>query len=196
MKTVMVVDDQTIVLQGIATLLKLSGKVDVLATAESGRQCLEQLSDGVLPDVILLDVQMPDLNGLETLKAIRKEHSIPVIFLTTFEDPFLCRQVAKNGAQGWLLKNVDVQVLINTIARVSNGEVLISGSQAASHERLTSRENEIARALVAGKTNQEIADAQCLSLGTVKNYTSNLFNKLDVRNRAEAIVRLKSLGLA
>lgn len=192
---VMLTDDQNIVLQGIATLLELSEQIEVVGRAESGEDCLAQLAEGLRPDVILLDIHMPGMKGMDALQAIQAEYDIPVIFLTTFDDAYLRRQGSELGAKGLLLKNIALDDLVDAITRVAAGANLLSTSDLPHTEHMTPRENLIARALAEGKTNKEIARQQDLSPGTVKNYTSNLFSKLGVRNRAEAIVRLKELGL-
>ena len=192
---VMLTDDQNIVLQGIATLLELSEQIKVVGRAESGEDCLAQLAGGLRPDVILLDIHMPGMKGMDCLRAIQADYDIPVIFLTTFDDAYLRRQGAELGAKGLLLKNIALDDLVDAITRVAAGANLLSTSDLPHTEHMTPRENLIARALAEGKTNKEIARQQDLSPGTVKNYTSNLFSKLGVRNRAEAIVRLKELGL-
>lgn len=192
---VMLTDDQNIVLQGIATLLELSEQIEVVGRAESGEDCLAQLAEGLRPDVILLDIHMPGMKGMDCLRAIQAAYDIPVIFLTTFDDAYLRREGAGLGAKGLLLKNIALDELVDAITRVAAGANLLNTSDLPHTEHMTPRENLIARALAEGKTNKEIAQLQNLSPGTVKNYTSNLFSKLGVRNRAEAIVRLKELGL-
>ncbi len=192
---VMLTDDQNIVLQGIATLLELSEQIEVIGRADSGENCLEQLAAGLRPDVILLDIHMPGMKGMDALRAIQATYDIPVIFLTTFDDAYLRRQGAELGAKGLLLKNIDLDELVDAITRVAAGANLLTTTDLPHTEHMTPRENLIARALAEGKTNKEIANQQNLSPGTVKNYTSNLFSKLGVRNRAEAVIRLKELGL-
>ena len=195
---VLVVDDQMIVLQGIAALLTISKKVNVIATASSGTQSIELLTQGLLPDVILLDMNMPNMDGLETLTAIKKITDSPVIFLTTFDDPYKSRKGIQLGAKGWLLKNISLDELVDAVTSVASGNTLISKHQLAkvrncsNNECLTPREQLIAKALTEGKTNKEIALSLHLSPGTVKNYTSNVFKKLGVRNRSEAIIKLSA----
>lgn len=195
MKKVLLVDDQNIVALGIAKLLEISGKIEVIDQLNNGADCLEYLATRLQPDVVLLDVHMEKMNGLEVLKKIRTEWSIPVIFLTTFDDEYLKHQAIEAGANGLLLKNIGLNDLIDSILKVASGKTLFSAKQLSNLNKMTERENCISRSLVEGKTNKEIAEEESLSPGTVRNYISNLFEKLGVRNRLEAVVKLKKRGL-
>lgn len=195
MKKVLLVDDQNIVALGIAKLLEISGKIEVIDQLNNGVDCLEYLATRLQPDVVLLDVHMEKMNGLEVLKKIRTEWSIPVIFLTTFDDEYLKHQAIEAGANGLLLKNIGLNDLIDSILKVASGKTLFSAKQLSNLNKMTDRESCIARSLVEGKTNKEIAEEESLSPGTVRNYISNLFEKLGVRNRLEAVVKLKKRGL-
>lgn len=195
MKKALLVDDQNIVLLGIAKLLETSGKINVVAQLDSGRACIDYLENNPKPDIILLDVHMPEMNGLELIKSIKARWTIPVIFLTTFDDEYLKQQAIEAGAKGLLLKNIGLTDLIDSVLKVADGGTLFSAHKICNLSKMTERENCIAKSLVAGKTNKEIAEEQNLSPGTVRNYLSNLFDKLGVRNRSEAVVRLKERGL-
>jgi len=195
MTKVLLVDDQTIVLLGIAKLLELSGDIDVLAMLSSGEACIDYLSKNPLPDVILLDIHMPEMNGIDVLKQINKSYTAPVIFLTTFDDEYLCQQAKELGAKGLLKKNIGLEELLASILKVAAGGHLFPANTPKNISKMTAREDLIARSLVQGKTNKEIAAVHHLSPGTVRNYASNLFEKLGVRNRAEAVVKLKERGL-
>jgi two-component system response regulator DesR len=195
MKKALLVDDQNIVLLGIAKLLEMSGKIDVVGQINNGQACLEYLENNPEPDIILLDVHMPEMNGLELIKRIKMRWETPVIFLTTFDDEYLKQQAIEAGAKGLLLKNIALNELIDSILKVADGGTLFSAHKICNLSKMTERENCIAKSLVAGKTNKEIAELQSLSPGTVRNYLSNLFEKLGVRNRAEAVVKLKERGI-
>lgn len=195
MKKALLVDDQNIVLLGIAKLLEMSGKIDVVGQINNGQACLEYLENNAEPDIILLDVHMPEMNGLELIKRIKMRWETPVIFLTTFDDEYLKQQAIDAGAKGLLLKNIALNELINSILKVADGGTLFSAHNLSNLSKMTERENRIAKSLVEGKTNKEIAELQSLSPGTVRNYLSNLFEKLGVRNRAEAVVKLKERGI-
>jgi len=195
MKQVLLVDDQNIVLQGIASLLSVTGKVEVSGMLDSGEACLDYLRQGNRPDVILMDMHMPRMKGLEVLPEIQKITDIPVLFLTTFDDSYLRQQSRLLGAKGLLHKNIALDQLITSVMHVADGGTLFKDSERVEKEQFTPREQHIARALLEGKTNKEIAQVQDLSPGTVRNYLSNLFGKLGVRNRSEAVIRLKESGL-
>lgn len=194
-KKALLVDDQNIVVLGIAKLLEFSGKIDVVGQLENGQACLDYLENNPKPDIILLDVHMPEMNGLELIKHIKARWDVPVIFLTTFDDKYLAEQAIEAGAKGLLLKNITLNELLDSVLKVAAGGSLFSTHQACTLHKMTNRENNIARSLVEGKTNKEIALEQNLSPGTVRNYLSNLFDKLDVRNRSEAVIKLKERGL-
>lgn len=195
MKKALLVDDQNIVLLGIAKLLEMSGKIEVVGQLDNGQACIDYLENNPKPDIILLDVHMPEMNGLELIKRIKMRWDTPVIFLTTFDDEYLKQQAIEAGAKGLLLKNIALNELIDSTLKVADGGTLFSVHKICNLSKMTERENCIAKSLVAGKTNKEIAEEQNLSPGTVRNYLSNLFDKLGVRNRSEAVVRLKERGL-
>ncbi|MFT6422735.1 MAG: two-component system response regulator DesR [Thalassolituus sp.] len=195
MKKALLVDDQNIVLLGIAKLLEMSGKIEVVGQLDNGQACIDYLENNPKPDIILLDVHMPEMNGLELIKRIKMRCDTPVIFLTTFDDEYLKQQAIEAGAKGLLLKNIALNELIDSTLKVADGGTLFSAHKICNLSKMTERENCIAKSLVAGKTNKEIAEEQNLSPGTVRNYLSNLFDKLGVRNRSEAVVRLKERGL-
>jgi len=211
MMKVVLVDDQALVQQGIATLLSLTGEVSVAASFASGDALLSAFASSGQPatfaegstttvsdsDLVLLDFHMPGRDGLETLRRLRKISAIPVVFLSTFADAALSREARRTGSQGWLAKSIDVTELIEHLHCVTRGETVFPAlTSARTHDDLTAREFEVARCLVAGMTNQQIADRCYLSLGTVKNYTSNLFAKLEVANRTQAISALRARGIS
>lgn len=194
---VVLVDDQALVQQGVATLLNMTGAVEVLETFNSGIKLCQWVKSyrGDL-DLILLDFHMPDQDGLETLRLLKEECATPVVFLSTFADTALSREARRGGAQGWLAKSIEIDDLIPVLRRIVAGSSIFPALENAKVDSdLTTREFEIARCLVAGMTNQQIADECCLSLGTVKNYTSNLFAKLEVANRSQAMTALRERGI-
>jgi len=195
MTNVLLVDDQTIVVMGIAKLLEATGKARVVGQLSGASECLEFLENEPAPDLILLDVHMPERNGLELIRDINARWDIPVVFLTTFDDDYLRQQAIDAGAKGLLLKSVTLEELTNAIDLAAQGRSLFPAEKRCPTDGMTEREDRLARLLVEGKTNKEIAAEQSLSPGTVRNYLSRLFEKLEVRNRSEAVVRLKELGL-
>jgi two-component system response regulator DesR len=195
---VVLVDDQALVQQGVATLLNMTGAVDVIETFSSGIKLCQWIKNyrGDL-DLILLDFHMPDQDGLETLRLLNEQTKTPVVFLSTFADAALSREARRCGARGWLAKSIDVDDLVSALRVIVTGGSAFPALAATKVDSdLTSREYEIARCLVAGMTNQQIADECFLSLGTVKNYTSNLFSKLEVANRSQAMTALRERGIS
>ena len=169
MKKVLLVDDQNIVALGIAKLLEISGKIEVIDQLNSGADCLEYLATRLQPDVVLLDVHMEKMNGLEVLKKIRTEWSIPVIFLTTFDDEYLKHQAIEAGANGLLLKNIGLNDLIDSILKVASGKTLFSAKQLSNLNKMTERENCIARSLVEGKTAKQSQRKKAKARVRIKN---------------------------
>lgn len=219
---VLVVDDQTLVRNGVRSLLDLSGDVNVVGEARDGREALTSI-DELAPDVVLLDLRMPVLDGLGVLRALSERDRTPaVIVLTTFDDDDALFEAMRLGARGYLLKDVTLDQLVESINTVAHGGSLIQpavteallrrlaggsgeGRQSAvpsyaagqlmAPERLTGREEEILRLMAGGFSNREIADALFLSTGTVKNHVSSILTKLGVRDRTRAVLRGLELGL-
>ncbi|GAB2947925.1 response regulator transcription factor [Micromonospora polyrhachis] len=211
---VCIVDDQTLVRQGIRHLLELSPDVVVVGEAADGDQALEVIP-GVQPDVVLLDLRMPRRDGIATLTALRERHiEVPTLVLTTFDDDELVLRALRAGARGYLLKDVTLEQLVGAVRTLAAGGSLV---QPALTERLlravpelpqpnviddlpppqsiTAREREILRLLAGGYSNREIAAALHLAEGTVKNHVSHLLMKLGVRDRTRAVLRALHLGL-
>jgi DNA-binding NarL/FixJ family response regulator len=215
MINLLLVDDQTLVRQGIKSLLSLSEKLNVVAEASDGATAiryLESSKDKVI-DLILMDIRMPNLNGIETLDTLNKKgFSIPVIMLTTFDDHESVLQALQTGAKGYLLKDVSLETLVNAIETVYQGKTLIqpaiteklleglrgvNGQFEASDipEPLTEREIEILRLLAAGCSNREMSQSLFKSEGTIKNQVSSILSKLGVRDRTRAVLKSIELGL-
>lgn len=209
---VCVVDDQTLVRQGIRHLLELSPEVTVAAEAADGDEALRVVADAA-PDVLLLDLRMPGRDGIATLEALRaRGDGVPTLVLTTFDDDELVLRALRAGADGYLLKDVTLEELVGAIRTLAGGGSLV---RPALTERLlravprlpepiddlpppqplTERELEILRLLAGGYANREIADALRLAEGTVKNHVSSLLAKLGVRDRTRAVLRALQCGL-
>lgn len=214
MINVILVDDQTLVRQGIKSLLGLSDKINVIAEAENGESAVElikQLSSQV--DVVLMDIRMPKMTGIQALAELKKQSiDIPVIMLTTFDDHESVMQAIKTGAKGYLLKDVSLETLVESIETVKSGETLIqpaiterliqglqgktSNFEAAElPEALSRRETEILRLMAAGCSNKEIADSLFKSEGTIKNQVSSILGKLGVRDRTRAVLKAIETGI-
>lgn len=210
----MLVDDQQLLRQGIASLLGLSEQVELIAQAADGEQALNWLSanPGVV-DVILMDIRMPRMDGIQTLTAMVEQGiTTPVIILTTFDDHELLLKALKAGAKGYLLKDVSLESLVAGIEAVHRGETLIQPAITSTlidslkglksdfqyyqqPEAISDKELEILRLMAAGCSNKEIAQSLFKSEGTVKNQVSNLLAKLGVRDRTRAVLRAIELGL-
>lgn len=205
---VLIVDDQALIRTGIATLLSRKADIEVVGQAGNGREALDLVAS-LDPDVVLMDVMMPVMDGVEATRTLAKRGPRPVvIMLTTFHDDERVLQSIAAGARGYLLKDVDHRVLADSIRTVAGGGALIhpqitaqllprlaglaptpattSSSPSDVTSILTPRERDILRLLAQGYTNQEIGEQLALSVGTVKNHLSVIFAKLAVRDRTQA----------
>lgn len=209
---VFLVDDQTLVRQGIRSLLGLAEGIAVIAEASDGRQAVEQIPQ-VQPDVVLMDMRMPEMSGLEALQALGAAGTLPpTIILTTFDDDALVLAGIKAGAKGYLLKDVSLEQLVGAIQTVARGgslvqpavtQRLLSGLEQMRNEfvsldrpdPLTDRETEILRLMASGFSNKEIANSLHVAEGTIKNHVSNILSKLGVRDRTRAVLKAFELKL-
>jgi DNA-binding NarL/FixJ family response regulator len=208
---IVLVDDQTLVRQGIRSLLELAGDIAIVAEAADGE-------DGVAvitrerPDVVLLDVRMPRKGGLDVLRALQAASALPpTILLTTFDDDEALLEGIRAGARGYLLKDVSLEQLTDAIRAVAAGgtvirpaitERVLRGLEHVSRDfdalsppdPLTKREIEVLRLMAGGYSNREIAEALGTAEGTVKNHTSSILSKLGVRDRTRAVLKALELG--
>jgi DNA-binding NarL/FixJ family response regulator len=209
---VCLVDDQTLVRQGIRSLLELSDSIRVVAEAGDGVQAVETIPR-VKPDVVLLDMRMPGMSGLDVLNALASANQLPpTIILTTFDDDQLVLAGLKAGARGYLLKDVSLDQLVDAVKTVAAGgslvapvvtQRLLSGLERMQNEfvsldrpdPLTDRETEILRLMAGGYSNKEIANSLGVAEGTVKNHVSNILSKLGVRDRTRAVLKAFELGI-
>ncbi|WP_125773333.1 response regulator [Antribacter gilvus] len=209
---VAVVDDQTLVRQGILSLLGLSEEIEVVGEGEDGDDALALVERGDV-DVLLLDLRMPRRDGIAALEALSERGSqTPVLVLTTFDDDELVLRALRAGARGYLLKDVTLDQLVGAIRSLAAGGVLLQpgltdrlfravsarpGSTTGFErpEPLTARELDVLRLAAAGYSNTEIASALHLASGTVKNHLSSVFVKLGVRDRTRAVLRALDLGI-
>ena len=194
---VMIVDDHLMVRDGLRVFLSVYDDIQVVAEADDGHQAVS-LSPGVKPDVILMDLLMPNMDGVEATRLIReKDSSIQVIALTSFSNQELVKQAFKAGAISYLLKDVHSEKLAETIREAKRGRSTIDSAAAQAlvasakdspslENELTGREREILTLLVAGNTNKEIAGQLSLSEGTVRFHVSNILSKMGASNRTEA----------
>jgi len=212
MISVCLVDDQNLVRQGVRSLLDLADDIRVVAECADGAQAVQMIPQ-VKPDVVLLDLRMPNMSGLEVLQALSARNELPpTIILTTFDDDQLVLQGLKAGARGYLLKDVSLEQLVEAVRTVSAGGSLVAPmvtqrllagvgriqNQFSSLEQpdpLTERETEILRLLSGGYSNKEIANSLRVAEGTVKNHVSNILSKLGVRDRTRAVLKALELGI-
>lgn len=212
MISVCLVDDQTLVRQGIRSLLELSDSIRIVAEAVDGNDAVD-LIPKVQPDVVLLDLRMPGLSGLDVLKTLSSKGQLPpTIILTTFDDDQLVLAGLKAGARGYLLKDVSLDQLVNAVKTVAAGgslvapvvtQRLLSGLEHMQNDftsldrpdPLTERETEILRLMASGYSNKEIASSLNVAEGTVKNHVSNILSKLGVRDRTRAVLKAFELGV-
>jgi len=189
---VLVADDHTIVRRGLVSLLSLAEGIEVVAEAENGREAVEK-SVLLEPDVVLMDVSMPLLNGLEATTQIRKKAPrVRVLILSAHDNEEYLLQVAESGASGYLLKNSSAEELFRAIRSVHEGGTVYSpslpvaprGEGPVAAKRLTSREREILQLVAEGNLHQRIADLLIISLRTVDTHCNNIMRKLDLHDRA------------
>lgn len=209
---VCVVEDETLVRHGIRKLLELGGRVEVVAEARDGEEALTQI-DQFKPDVVLLDVRLPRLDGIGVLRALReKPGAPPCLVLTTFDDREVTLSAIREGARGFLRKDVSLDQLLEAIETLASGgtylqpavtESLLRGLESTRRpipgltllEPLTPREAEVLGLMAAAYTNREIAEALGTAEGTVKIHVSNILSKLGARDRTQAVLSALELGL-
>ena len=212
---ILIVDDHALFREGVHAILKAVPDIEIVDEAGTGQDALNLASE-LKPDVILMDIQMPDLNGVEATRHIlEKQPGIGIIIVTMLEDDDSLFSAMRAGARGYVLKGADKAEMLKSIRAVAGGEALFgpaiaarllsffhnNPSQPISEQtptlfpELTDREREILDYIARGDTNAEIAEQFSLSLKTVRNHVSNIFNKLQVTNRAQAAIRARNAGL-
>jgi DNA-binding NarL/FixJ family response regulator len=209
---VLLVDDQALFREALATLLDVRADVEVVAEAANGEEALRAAAE-VRPDVVLMDLRMPVLDGIAATRRLRAEQpDVRVIALTTFDEDDEVFAALRAGAVGYLLKDVSAARLIEAILATARGESVLQPSVAAkvvAHfaqqpaetaptplvDPLSERELDVIRLLANGRTNREIAATLFLAEGTVKNHVTNVLAKLGARDRTQAALRARELGL-
>jgi len=191
MISVVIVEDQAMVLGALAALLSIERDIRVVGQASNAKEAL-RLLDRETPDVVLTDIEMPGLSGLELAARVRERGvKSRVIILTTFARPGYLRRALDAGASGYLLKDAPSSQLADAIRRVHQGGRAIDPELAAEAwtadvDPLTDRERQVLRLAADGRTSGEVAEALSLSEGTVRNYLSEAISKLGARNRVDA----------
>ncbi|MEL6302699.1 MAG: response regulator transcription factor [Pseudomonadota bacterium] len=211
---VVVVDDQALVRRGFAMVLGNEPDIDVVAEAGTGIEAIEA-AEKHRPDVILMDIRMPNLDGLEATAQIleTQSESTRIIILTTFDPDEYVYRALRAGASGFVLKDIPPESLVAAVRTVAKGGAMLdpavtrrligrfAGKLGAEQnfaerlERLTEREGEVLQSLASGQNNQEIADALFIGPATVKTHVSSILAKLELRDRAQAVVFAYECGL-
>lgn len=212
---VVLADDQKIVREGIKMILSLYDEIEVIAEAENGKELINLLQD-IQPDVILMDIRMPIIGGVEATKIIKQANkNIKIIILTTFnEDEYIFKAI-RNGADGYLLKDVGSEYIVRAIKSAYNGGMLLAPEvttkvikafnsivdsneyyiQDNKLELLTTRELDVVKLISQGKNNKEISKALFITEGTVKNYVTRILSKLELKSRTELAIYANNLNL-
>jgi len=208
--SVLIADDHTLFREGVLAILSTVDDIRAVAEAADGREAVSQAAE-LKPDVILMDIQMPGLNGIEATRRIQQSGlDTGVIILTMFEDDDSVFAAMRAGARGYILKGADQEELLRAIRAVNSGEAIFGpaiatrmmnyfaglkpGSQLEAYPELTEREREVLELIARGENNASIAGQLSISQKTVRNHVSNIFNKLQVADRAQAIVQAREKG--
>jgi DNA-binding NarL/FixJ family response regulator len=209
---VLVAEDHPLFRKGMISLLSSVSEFEVVGEAATGKEAVARATE-LQPDVILMDLQMPEVNGIEaTRRILRDDPGIRILVVTLFEDDDSVFMALRAGARGYVLKDADEEEMVLSIRAVGKGEAIFSpsiatrvlayfaaspqgGAPPQAFPTLTDREREILRLIAKGHPNPSIARELSLSTKTVGNYVSNIFTKLQVADRAQAIIRAREAGL-
>ncbi|KAB2334554.1 response regulator transcription factor [Cytobacillus depressus] len=215
---VMIVDDQPLIREGLGSLLNLREGIEVIGSAVDGADALKKAL-ALMPDIVLMDIRMPNVNGVEGTRRLReKAPQIKVLMLTTFSDSEYIFDALEEGASGYLLKDMSTDTIVQAILTVHHGGVVLpkdfttdvltelrmrqmKEERSSDHlppsslSELTSRELEVLRLLGQGLNNKEIADRLFITEGTVKNHVSNIIQKLELRDRTQAAIFAVRYGI-
>lgn len=209
--TVLIADDHPLFRKGMRSLLQSMPDIELIGEAKSGQEAI-QVAAELQPDLILMDLQMPEGSGLVATREISKNSpNIHILIVTLFEDDESIFTALRAGARGYILKDAEEEEIMRAIRAVGEGEAIFSPAIAARlmdyftaarslvpqeiFPELTEREREILTLIARGKTNAQIAEELTISLKTVRNHASNIFNKLQVADRAQAAIRAREAGL-
>lgn len=207
---ILLVDDQHLIRQGLKSMLESNDQMQVIGEAENGQRALEVIP-ALQPDIVLMDIRMPVMDGVATTKAIAQQYpDIKVLVLTTFDDDEYVYQAMRLGAKGYLLKDTEPDELMLAIRSVYKGQTLLgpglfekalmpitapvpSVQTPPELAQLTPRELDVLRLIASGANNREIAESLFLSENTVKNYVTNILSRLNLRDRTQAALFAHSL---
>ncbi|MBE0466541.1 MAG: response regulator transcription factor [Candidatus Desulforudis sp.] len=198
---VLIVDDHALIREGLRKVLSLERQINVVGEAATGEEAVDLIAAHPV-DVVLLDINLPGMNGMETCRAIKRDHpDTEVIALTIHDQDEYLFEMIRSGVSGYLLKDINPELLVDTILRVAEGESFIppalmakvmaefgrlTGAPRPQFEQLTQREVEVLRLVAAAKSNREIAQTLYISEKTVKNHLTNIFQKIEVNDRTQA----------
>ncbi|MDD2328993.1 response regulator transcription factor [Sphaerochaeta sp.] len=214
---VMIADDQELIRESLELIISIDPKFRIVGSAKDGRQAVEMALD-LRPDVILMDIRMPEINGIECVKLIKqKDCTIKIIMLTTFDDEQYVYEAVKYGADGFLLKGISKHDLLSSITTVHEGGTIVDPHTAQkifslfsrlantpfrsmqepdeTFKALTAQEMRIMQLIGRGLSNKEIMNEVNFSEGTVRNYISNILKKLDLRDRTQIAILAIQSGL-
>lgn len=211
---IMIVDDQSLIRDGLAMILNLRPELEVVGTASDGDEVVQKVKQ-LQPEIILMDIRMPRMNGVEGTRLVREKFPyIKVLMLTTFNDSELIFEALEQGASGYLLKDMETDAIAQAILTVHSGGVVLPQDITAQIieelkktkvavecnppeqlKQLTEREVDVLRAIGLGLNNKEIAEKLFITEGTVKNHVSNLISKLELRDRTQAAIYAVRYGV-
>ncbi|MEC5239626.1 response regulator transcription factor [Bacillus sp. FSL R9-9530] len=211
---IMIVDDQSLIRDGLAMILNLRPELEVVGTASDGDEVVQKVKQ-LQPEIILMDIRMPRMNGVEGTRLVREKFPyIKVLMLTTFSDSELIFEALEQGASGYLLKDMETDAIAQAILTVHSGGVVLPQDITAQIieelkktkvavecntpeqlKQLTEREVDVLRAIGLGLNNKEIAEKLFITEGTVKNHVSNLISKLELRDRTQAAIYAVRYGV-
>ncbi len=205
---VLIVDDQALIREGLNMMLSLYEELKVVGEATNGKEAVDLVEEKEI-DVVLMDIRMPIMDGVEATRVIKERHPyIKILILTTFNEDEYIFQGLNNGADGYVLKDVSSKELVNSIKSIYKGNMLFHGEVAKTiagavkgnvnmqreediFNNLTPREMEIARLIGEGKSNKEISEILYITEGTVKNHVTKILDKMDLRDRTQLAILLK-----
>lgn len=204
---VLIVDDQSLIREGLVMMLSLYDTVTIVGQANNGQEAIEALEGGDI-DLILMDIRMPVMDGVEATKIIKQKYpNVRVLILTTFNEDEYIFEGLKNGADGYLLKDISSEELVKAIETVFQGNMLLQpdiakkminsiykkdeGLNEDNLKNLTKREYEVALLVGEGKSNKEISNKLFITEGTVKNHITKILDKLELRDRTQLAVLIK-----
>jgi DNA-binding NarL/FixJ family response regulator len=203
----LIADDHPVFRQGLKAMLDSNESFEVIGEAADGDEAVSRTLE-LKPDVVLMDLRMPGLNGIDATRRILEESpGVGVLVLTMFEDDDSVFAAMRAGARGYLLKGSEQDEVLRAIRSIASGEAIFgpaiasrliayfSSANATAFPELTGRERQVLELIAQGKNNRAISDELVLSLKTVRNHVSNIFNKLQVTDRAGAIVKAREAGM-